>query len=107
MNAPSKRYLVAQTTTSKPICICRVEEIAALLNAKKIQEDYVARDGSIEMLENSSGPWVTIAQLLADNYRDKPIITVVLKDVENNTFLISERYYSDHGPYQMACRQMA
>jgi hypothetical protein len=106
MITPSKRYFVAQTPTSKRICICGVEEIAALLNANKIQEDNLAREwtcpSSDQMMTNGDAPWVTIAQLLAAAYKDKPLVTVVLKDVENNTLLISERYHSNDGPRQVA-----
>jgi len=102
MITPAKCYFVAQTTTSKRICICRVEEIAALLNANKIQGDYVAREwtglSSDQKMNNGDAPWVTILHLLAAIYKDKPLITVVLKDVENNTFPFCERYHSTDGP---------
>ncbi len=102
MITPAKRYIVAQTTTSNSISTCAVEEIAALLNANMIQEDYVAREwaGSLpdQAVKNVDEPWVTISQLLADAYKDKPLITVVLKDVENNAVIFSERYHSDDGP---------
>jgi hypothetical protein len=108
MFTPPKRYLVAQTRTSERICICGVEEIAALLNANKIQEDYVAREWtgplSTQEMNNSDAAWVTVAQLLAAVYKDKPIVTVVLKDVENNTILLSERYHSEDGPWQVALK---
>lgn len=108
MITPSKRYLVARTTTSKPIYIhaYSVEEIASLLNAKNIQEDYVAREwngpSSDKMIKHDEASWVTIAQLLAGAYKDKPLITVVLKDVENDAFPLNERYYSGDGPWQVA-----
>jgi hypothetical protein len=110
MITPPKRYFVAQTTTSKHICIREVEEIAALLNANKIQEDYVAREwtgpSSDQMMQKGDTDWVTISQLLAAAYKDKPLVTVVLKDVENNTFLLSERYHSDAYPKQVALGAM-
>lgn len=79
-----KRYFVAASKTSPQICIRDVAEIAALLSANKIQEHYVAREwtgpSSQRMTENDDAPWLTIAQLLAVAYKDKPIVTVVLKD---------------------------
>lgn len=106
MITSQKRYVVAQNTTSERIGIfCGVEEIAALRNANKIQADYVAREWtgpSSGQMKNDDAPWVTITQLLATAYKDKPIITVVLKDVENDKFLLNERYHSDDGPWQVA-----
>jgi hypothetical protein len=101
-----KRYFVAASKASPQICIRDVAEIAALLNANKIQEHYVAREwtgpSSQQMMANDDTPWLTIAQLLAEAYKDKPIVTVVLKDIENNIFLMSERYHSEDGPWQVA-----
>jgi hypothetical protein len=103
-----KRYYVAQAATSKRIGICSIEEIAALLNANKIQEDFVATecnpDGPsyAQIMKSEDAKWATIAQLLEAAYKDKPIITVVLKDVENSKFLINERYHSEDDPYSVA-----
>jgi len=103
-----KRYFLAQTATSKYIGITTIEEIAALLNANKIREDYVAAERTstipsyVQLMKSRDAKWVTVAQLLAAAYKNEPLITVVLKDVENNTFLLSERYHSDDGPWEVA-----
>ncbi len=104
-----KRHFVAQTASSKyKIGIFSIEDVAALLNANKIQDDFVATECNLsgpsyaKIIQSGDAKWVTIAQLLEADYKDKPIITVALKDAENNEFLLSERYHSDAGPLLVA-----
>jgi hypothetical protein len=103
-----KRYFVAQTTTSKYVGIYTTQDIAALLNANRIQEDYVVTECACtgpsyaQLMKSGDATWVTISKLLAATYKDTPLITVILNDVENNTFLLTERYHSDDGPWQVA-----
>lgn len=103
-----KRYFVAQTTTSKYIGIHTTPDIAALLNANMIQEDYVVTECACtgpsyaQLMKSGDATWVTISYLLAAAYNDTPLITVILKDVEKDTFLLIERYHSNDGPWQVA-----
>jgi hypothetical protein len=106
--APPKRYWVAQTRTTKYFSISTIPEIAALLNAKLISEDFMATEHNRfvhsydKVLKNEAAVWVKVLELLAEAYKDKPLITVVLKDIENDTLAFSERYHSNNRPRQVA-----
>jgi hypothetical protein len=103
-----KRYFLAGTTTSKYIGLCTTEVIAAMLNSNQIRDDYVAAERTstcpsyVQLRKSADAKWVTVAELLAAAYKNEPVITVVLKDVKNNTFPLSERYHSEDGPWQVA-----
>jgi hypothetical protein len=46
--------------------------------------------------------WVKVSELLAEAYKDQPLVTVVLKDVENKTVILNERYHSKCFPRSVA-----
>ncbi|MEI7729715.1 MAG: hypothetical protein WCO56_09080 [Verrucomicrobiota bacterium] len=100
----SYRYYVAKDQKTEWICCCRLEEVAALLNAGKIQEDYLTLQTGHDLqpfertAKDPKAQWVTVSQLLKVAYADKPLVTVIIKDVPDNKILLAERYYSDASP---------
>jgi len=111
--APPKRYWVAQTRTTKYFSISTIPEIAALLNAKLISEDFMATEHNRfvhsydKVLKNEAAVWVKVSELLAEAYKDQPLVTVVLKDIENNAFILSERYHSNGNPRSVAAKAVS
>jgi hypothetical protein len=107
MLQPKKRYFIARTPVSTKGEFCTISDIAAMLNSRIISEEFVAREITREtsgLKKTKDGAqWLPIAQLLAVAYKDKPLATVVLKDVEKNTFILSERYHTDSSPRSVVC----
>lgn len=104
-----KCYFVTENKTSKPIGrYKRARDILFLLNAQKINEEYLVSecnrsDHSFEkLIQNGEEKWMTVGDLLFETYKDYPTVSIVVKDLATEKTLVSERYYSNDGPYSVA-----
>jgi hypothetical protein len=112
MTNDRRRYWVTQDLNSKGIGVFRVEEIAALLNANHIQEDYLGHECSVggpsyaQLTKSADAKWLSVSQILASAYSDRPLISVIVQTVETNTIVLAENCRSDDGPWQVGLRMM-
>lgn len=103
-----KRYIVASDENSKSLGAYSIEEIAALLNAHKITEKFVVTECNpdirsyAQLIKSPEAKRATVAQVLEEIYKDKPIVTVFLKDSETNELLLGRRFYSKELPWYVA-----
>lgn len=104
----SNRYWVIKERGAKSVGLFIVEEIAALLNAEEIREDYLALESPNgvysfdQAIRVGNAKWVKVSEVLSAAYADKPLVSVVLRDGETQTVLLAEQYRASDGPWQVA-----
>ena len=108
-----KCYFVTEAKTSKPIRRCRrIGEIVALLHSNKISESFLVAEASDlnyiydKMIQSGEAKWTTVAQILFETYKDFPIAPIIVKDLDTNYNIISERYYTKTAPLPLASNVM-